>query len=388
MIEQGPHAVLPETTHDEEAYLSFLGTLKTHLQSEILPGNQKVYKARVEPAFRKKHGRAPKTRQEIRPLMERESYYQWYSDLQFRLQWLSHQAVGDNIHRQLPELVENFRAVDGKKRKLGSLTLDTGVKPPRYLSAVDIHYTPGNYFTDTTEDDVTAGAHFDRHFFLYVMGGLGEYNDRMGASGAAFIKNQYPGFKPLRILEMGCTTGNSLIPYLDTYPDAEVHGIDIGAPVLRYGHARAESLGKAIHFSQQDAEHTNFKDASFDLIVSHILLHETSRKAVHTIMRECHRLLRPGGIVAHLEAPVRTSEMEPYDAFIRDWSTHNNAEPFWGTLHDMDLLAPAVEAGFKPGEVIDTYAPMVTADAAYIMESGTMAQKGPRYHAYGARKGS
>ena len=77
-----------------------------------------------------------------------------------RLQWLSHQAVGDNIHRQLPELVKNFRAVAGKKRKLGSLTLDESLKPPRYLSAVDIHYTPGNYFNDTTEDDITAGAHF------------------------------------------------------------------------------------------------------------------------------------------------------------------------------------------------------------------------------------
>ena len=30
--------------------------------------------------------------------------------------------------------------------------------------------------------------------------------------------------------------------------------------MLRYGHARAESMGVPIHFSQQDAEHTNFED--------------------------------------------------------------------------------------------------------------------------------
>ncbi len=58
MVEQGPHAVLPESTHDEGVYFAFLSSLKTHLQTEILPGNQAVYKARVEPAFRKKHGRA------------------------------------------------------------------------------------------------------------------------------------------------------------------------------------------------------------------------------------------------------------------------------------------------------------------------------------------
>lgn len=54
----------------------------------------------------------------------------------------------------------------------------------------------------------------------------------------------------------------------------------------------------------------------------------------------------------------------------------------------MDLMEPALEAEFDRGEVIDTYAPMVAADAAYTMESGTMNQKGPRYHVWGARKGS
>ena len=59
-----------------------------------------------------------------------------------------------------------------------------------------------------------------------------------------------------------------------SYPNAEVHAIDIGAPLLRYAHARAEALGKKVHFSQQNAEHTHFPDGSFDLIVSHIFPHE------------------------------------------------------------------------------------------------------------------
>ncbi|MCL6753034.1 methyltransferase domain-containing protein [Nostoc sp. CCCryo 231-06] len=59
--------------------------------------------------------------------------------------------------------------------------------------------------------------------------------------------------------------GNSTLPYVDGFPDAEVHAIDVGAPMLRYAHARAESLGKRVHFSQQNAEQTNFPDESFDL---------------------------------------------------------------------------------------------------------------------------
>src|SRR5205807_7337786 len=86
----------------------------------------------------------------------------------------------------------------------------------------------------------------------------------------------------------------STLPYVDAYPEAEVHAIDVAAPMLRYAHARAEALGRRVHFSQQNAESTNFRDESFDLIVSHILLHETSAKAVRNIVRECHRLLRKG----------------------------------------------------------------------------------------------
>ena len=37
---------------------------------------------------------------------------------------------------------------------------------------------------------------------------------------------------------------------------ANVTGIDVGAALLRYAHGRAESMGAAVHFSQQDAEHT------------------------------------------------------------------------------------------------------------------------------------
>ena len=155
---------------------------------------------------------------------------------------------------------------------------------------------------------------------------------------------------------MGCTVGQSTLPYVDTYPDAEISAIDVGAPVLRYAHARAEALGKRVHFSQQNAEQTNFSDGSFDLIVSHILLHETSSKALRNILKESYRLLAPGGLMIHQEVP-QYQGMDPYDAFILDWDTYNNNEPFWGTLRDSDLSALAVQAGFTKEKVIETMIP-------------------------------
>jgi ubiquinone/menaquinone biosynthesis C-methylase UbiE len=155
---------------------------------------------------------------------------------------------------------------------------------------------------------------------------------------------------------MGCSVGHSTVPYAQAFPDAEVHGIDVAAPMLRYAHARAEELGEKVHFSQQNAEQTNFKSGTFDLIVSHILLHETSQKAIHNIVKECHRLLKPGGLMVHGETPPYKN-MGPFDAFMLDWDTRNNNEPFWARSHEIDLEKLSKKGGFDPKNQFETLIP-------------------------------
>jgi ubiquinone/menaquinone biosynthesis C-methylase UbiE len=146
------------------------------------------------------------------------------------------------------------------------------------------------------------------------------------------------------------------VPYVDAFPDAEVHGIDVAAPMLRYAHARAEGMRKKIYFSQQNAETLDFEDESFDLIVSHILLHETSDKAIRNIAKECHRLLKKGGIMVHAETP-QYKGMKPFDAFMLDWDTRNNNEPFWAKSHEIDLVKLSKQAGFDPQKEFETMIP-------------------------------
>jgi ubiquinone/menaquinone biosynthesis C-methylase UbiE len=126
--------------------------------------------------------------------------------------------------------------------------------------------------------------------------------------------------------------------------------------MLRYGHARAEALGKRIHFSQQNAECTDFPDGSFDLVVSHILLHEIPPPAIRNVMRECYRLLAPGGMMLHVEAPLYR-DMDAYTTFIYDWETVNNNEPFWSAMRELDLMAIATKSGFEADKVIQTFVP-------------------------------
>jgi SAM-dependent methyltransferase len=211
---------------------------------------------------------------------------------------------------------------------------------------------PGGYHTEFVDDDIANGAVYDRGVYVYTMGRQGPLNSDLGDSTINFIKAKFPRLLPRRILDLGCTVGQSTVPYVDAFPEASVYGIDVGAPVLRYAHARAESLGKAVHYSQQNAEKTNFPDGHFDLIVSHILVHETSHVAIRNIMREANRLLAPGGVVVHVETPPYR-QLDKFDAFMLDWDTRNNNEPYWGASHEIDPAALAAEAGFSPDKAFE-----------------------------------
>jgi len=351
---QGDHGMLPQQTQDEHSRHQFLVEMKETLYRSLAPGLTTIYESRAKPVFEKKHGRLPKDRHDVAEVMEHQEYYQMWSALARAQHELYVDSTTATVERQLPELVDRFRMY-ADKPKYGSLCLNNEFEIPSYQSKVDIHCVPGGYCMELTDDDVYTGARYDIGFYMYSLGNDGPYNDAMAKGALAYLSKHFQNVQPKKILDLGCTGGFCSIPYVDAFPEAMVHAIDISAPCLRYAHARAESLGKAVHFSQQNAEHTHFEDSSFDLIVSHILLHETSRKAVYNIMKECFRLLKPGGVCLHLEVPVKHRDLEPLEQYLRDWSTFNNNEPFWGTLHDMDIMDPIIKAGFQKEHVFDDY---------------------------------
>ena len=345
MNQQNDHPMLPKADHNELARQDFVFSLKQFVADELASGNRALYQGRVKPALEKEHGRGP-NRHEIRRRLATEPYHQMISSMKRTIQEFTWDSTGESIERQLAALIATAKATRTREKLLGSLRLDRDLEIPRYLSAVDIHAMPGNYHTELTEDDVFAGALYDRGVYLFSLGGSGPSHQNYGLSLVSFVKERFPDLKPKRILDMGCTVGFSTIPYVDAFPAAEVHAIDLGAPLLRYAHARAELAGKAVHFSQQNAENTDFDDGSFDLIVSTGVLHETSGKAMPRIMKECFRLLRPGGLMVHGEDP-QYSDADPYNAALHDWGTHYNNEPFMSTMHEADLVQLAVDAGFK-----------------------------------------
>lgn len=360
-FQQGPHPMLPHATHDEAARQEFTKSFKGFIQSGLLPGLAPIYKSKVAPAFEREHGRAPADRRDIRAGMVDNDYFQGYAAANRIAQELLWEATNLSVDRALPTLIDRARTFS--KNSPATLDIPDSFETPRYVTALDIHCMPGGYATEVTEEDVSVGALYDRGVYLYAMGYMGPLNDDMGRSVCNYIKRNMPDFQPRRILDMGCTVGHATLPYKELFPDAEVWGIDVAAPQVRYAHARAAGLGLEVNFAQDNAEATRFPDGHFDLIVSHILLHETSGKAMPRIFQECHRLLAPGGYMIHADLPP-FDLMDPFTQFILDNETWYNNEPFWGAMRDLDQVQLAEKAGFDREAVKFDTAPMAVMEFA------------------------
>ena len=382
---QFDHGVLATPSAEEESRQLYVKSLKYHLATKVAPGNRLAYEQRALPAFEQSHGASPKDHHEIRSLMAEEDYFQMWSALQRTSQEMMWRSVQVSVERQNDDLrTKAAKAV----KSLGSLRLDPQLPQPKYHLAVDIHCMPGGYHGEYQPDDFANGAVYDRAVWIYAMGRMGPLNDDMGQSVCSYLKSQRATFQPARILDMGCGVGHTTLPYAEHFPQAELHGIDVGAPMLRYAHARAEALGKAVHFSQQNAEHTDFPDGHFDLVVSHILVHETSNKAIQRIMKEAYRLLAPGGLMINLETPPYGS-MPMFDAFMLDWDTRNNNEPFWGASHELDIAELAAYGGFGGERAFECVVPSAfeAADAqrTNVFQGGDFGGGGAWY-LWGAQK--
>ena len=345
---QTPHAALVTGDADDRARQEFAFAFRNLVTGQLMPANRVVFDRRAGPAFARAVGHAPETPKDIRAAMEADSWYRFYVSARRTSQELIWASVIPAVAASVP--------APGPSSVTGTLTLDPEVVVPGYISALDIHCMPGGYTTD--DGGTSAGAVYDRGVYLYMSGLMGGLNDAVGQLGVAWLKRHAPDFAPQRILDIGCGVGHATLPWCDAYPYAEVHGIDVGAALLRYAHARAEGLGKAVHFSQRNAEATGFADASFDLVTSSIVLHETSGRGLPAILTECRRLLRPGGIMLHVDQPSFRGA-DPWGVFLQENETYYNNEPFWRRYRQLDLAELAVAAGFARDSVVED---LLTAD--------------------------
>ncbi|MCC7461665.1 MAG: class I SAM-dependent methyltransferase [Gammaproteobacteria bacterium] len=166
-----------------------------------------------------------------------------------------------------------------------------------------------------------------------------------------------PGSGPFSsALDIGCGTGVAL-DMLQQFGVRSILGIDIDAASIEHARHAARLSGGDIEVRLADAARLPLADAAFDLVFCHQLLHHANHP--DAVLRECRRVLRPGGWLLVAESchaflawwPVRLlfrhpprpqQSAEEYLALVRDCGFTVDAAGFqtprpWWSLRDLGL---------------------------------------------------
>ena len=362
MSESSRFADLYQPTHDELARQQFVGALKGYLNGPIERDLAASFERDIAPRFRARAGRDPEKREDVAELFAEHPLYQLWGAAVYESQDLMWETVDETCRRLLPELERRFDALDDATR-LGSLELDDSLKLPEPIRSVEIHRQPGGYFAEPDAHGLLTALRYFGTVELYraakgLSTGAAAGEPGMGHYILAAVKRRFGDLAPKRILDLGCGPGTETIAYKQAFPDAEVWGIDLSAPFLRFAHVWAEDLGVPIHYRQADARDTGFEEGSFDLIVSNIVFHETGDDILPGVLAEARRLLAPGGVMLHVDVPFQVHRTPLTKQVTNHWQVINNGEPYWSGFANLDVGRELGRAGFDPEGTFVDYDPL------------------------------
>ena len=357
---------LYKPSFEENSRQSYVAALKGFVNGPMEQQLASLYDKKLEPEFKSEKGRAPLDYTEAAPLFEKTDLYQLWSSMVYTSQDLLWETVGHSVDRLRPDFEALAQGIT-LDATLGSLELNPELSIPDPISTTEIHRQPGGYFYEANPNDLTSPLQYFASIELYRKAKGMSTGAKTGEAGmmrfmAEALKEKYPDIKPKRILDLGCAVGTETTGLKELFPDAEIYGVDLSAPFLRFAHLWAEKNQVPIHFKQADARETGYPDGHFDLIVSHILFHETWDDILPQIMTEARRILAPKGVFFNADVPYQPARMPMPKQVTNAWQVTNNGEPFWTRFVNSDVSESLRASGFDVDKIFEFYKPLGRGD--------------------------
>lgn len=106
------------------------------------------------------------------------------------------------------------------------------------------------------------------------------------------------------VLDIACGPGGWVLDMAFAYPNTQVAGVDISRTMIDYASARArtQKIANASFGIMDITQPLDFADNTFDLVNGRFLIGLLSRAAWTSLLSECKRILRPGGVLRLTEA--------------------------------------------------------------------------------------
>jgi ubiquinone/menaquinone biosynthesis C-methylase UbiE len=98
----------------------------------------------------------------------------------------------------------------------------------------------------------------------------------------------------LRVLEIGCGTGNVTVRAKRAHPGTDLTGLDPDPLALARAQRKARGL-TGIRFERGFAQELPYTDGEFDRVLSSMMLHHLDEDVKAAALAEVRRVLRPGG---------------------------------------------------------------------------------------------
>lgn len=210
--------------------------------------------------------------------------------------------------------------------------------PPKYWSDVWFHRTHGGW----DHHEFTGYVHGELVHKMLVSASIGGgdiFAQRRQVAQQAY-RQSYD-----RILDMGASSGHFTLALQETFPNAEIWGVDLSLRMLEHARRVANENGWAWKLFVRTAEDTGFDPGSFDLVSSYILLHELPRDVIKKCFAEAFRLLKPGGDLVMADQP-RYHEISKLQQWRGEFFTRFGGEPYWREACTTDLVDLCHEIGF------------------------------------------
>jgi ubiquinone/menaquinone biosynthesis C-methylase UbiE len=144
--------------------------------------------------------------------------------------------------------------------------------------------------------------------------------------------------RTLRLLDIGTGTARLLDFVKQAWPKLPVLGLDLSESYLREARRNLRRRAR-VGLIVGNAESIPLADASQDAVTSIFTFHELPPEVRRTVIRECARVLKPGGRLLILDS-LQRGDMPDYEGLL-ELFPQNFHEPYYASYLDEDFASIA-----------------------------------------------
>eukprot|EP00596_Hydrurales_sp_CCMP1899_P008584 CAMPEP_0119043912 /NCGR_PEP_ID=MMETSP1177-20130426/26839_1 /TAXON_ID=2985 /ORGANISM="Ochromonas sp, Strain CCMP1899" /LENGTH=359 /DNA_ID=CAMNT_0007013021 /DNA_START=147 /DNA_END=1226 /DNA_ORIENTATION=- len=166
-------------------------------------------------------------------------------------------------------------------------------------------------------------------------------------------------FRPKRILDVGCSTGLSTLKLHESFPSAEIIGLDLSpfmvATAIHNINTRASQLSaqSRVTYLFASGEDTGLGPGDADLVTMSLISHELPADVSRQIFEEAYRIIPLGGAISIMDINPRSAFFQKFAANPFAFAAFKSTEPWLDQYVSMDLESTLRDCGFQGIEILE-----------------------------------